>query len=74
MTKTVVEGPPDSILSLATFLLGALRYTGDPGAFSEGRIVDEFLTEATELVELLRSGVQEVGVAQDGLDGSDPES
>jgi hypothetical protein len=68
--KTAIEGPPDSILSLATFLLGALRYTGDADAFSEVRI-DAFLTEARELISLL-TAAEEIEVEEDGSNDGDP--
>ncbi len=62
--KTVIEGPPDSILSLATFLVGALHFVGTAEAFSEDRIA-QFVPEAEEFLELLKSRAQAV-VAGDG--------
>jgi len=62
--KTFVEGPPDSIMSFATFLVGALRFVGDGNAFSDEGIA-RFVPEAEEFLELLKSRAQEVA-AGDG--------
>jgi hypothetical protein len=71
--KIVVEGPPDSILSLTTFILGALRYTGDAGAFSQNR-VEEFVSAADEFLDLLRTSAEEVVVGDGDAAGPDTES
>jgi hypothetical protein len=52
--KMSFEGPPDSILSFATFLIGALRFTADPHAFSEQRI-EEFTQEIGPFADMLEA-------------------
>jgi|GEM_PF-1651811 len=51
--KTVIEGPPDSILSLATGIIITARLVDTRDVFSQDRI-DTFLAEAEELIALLR--------------------
>jgi hypothetical protein len=51
--ETVIEGPGDSILSLARSIILALRLVGSRDEFSEPRI-QEYLEEADQLEQLLR--------------------
>jgi hypothetical protein len=49
---TVIEGPPDSVLNLARYLVQALTTVKDPAAFSAERI-DSFREQVRELDALL---------------------
>ncbi len=51
--EAAIEGPPDSILTLTTYMILTLRLVGTPDAFSQDRI-DLFLDEAHQLIQLLR--------------------
>lgn len=50
--ELTIEGPPDAILTLASYLLLTARLVGVPEVFSENA-VNLFLTEAGELARLL---------------------
>jgi hypothetical protein len=54
---SVVEGPPDSILSMTRFLVIALKVVaGSPDAFTREHVVD-FLTDTEELITVLHSAM-----------------
>lgn len=51
--EMVIEGPPDSILTLASYLILTVRLVGIPDAFSPERI-ELFLSEADQLIRVLQ--------------------
>jgi len=51
--STILEGPPDSLLSLTSYLILTLNLLGDADAFSEDN-KQLFLEQAEELIQTLR--------------------
>jgi hypothetical protein len=64
--RTIIEGPPDSILSLTTFLVGALRFTADANAFSEERL-NEFAAELGPFTELIQPRMEQLAAKEAAL-------
>lgn len=65
---TILEGPADSILGVASFLLGALRFTADPNTFGEERL-REFAEQLDGITELLHPRLEALDKNYEPVEG-----